>query len=270
MDRGAHRRGEGRLHVALTPTWNETAYFADYVLPMGHGSERHDIHSYEPYDGQWLGFRQPVLRAARERLGETITDTPAGQSRRGVGGERVLDRAVLAHRSRRRARHPAVLRVAGQPGEKLSVDEYYGWIFENSVPGLPERAAAEGLTPLEFMRRYGAFEIAKGVGARCTTEVPAEELDDVASTPFGRVYTRRAETRYPNIVPRPPPTPDDDGRRPVGVEVDGEVGAASRRPAAGSSSTPRRWPTGAGRSTRCPATSRATSTRTRWRPIRWC
>ena len=61
--------------VALTPTWNESAYFADYVLPMGHGSERHDTHSYEQYDGQWIAFRQPVLRAARERLGETITDT---------------------------------------------------------------------------------------------------------------------------------------------------------------------------------------------------
>ena len=24
------------LHIALTPTWNETAYFADYILPMGH------------------------------------------------------------------------------------------------------------------------------------------------------------------------------------------------------------------------------------------
>ena len=35
-----------------------------------------------------------------------------------------------------------------RPGEKLTVDEYYGWMFENSVPGLPERAAAEGLTPL--------------------------------------------------------------------------------------------------------------------------
>ena len=45
------------------------------------------------------------------------------------------------------------------PGEKLTVDEYYGWMFENSVPGLPERAAAEGLTPLQWMRRYGAFEI---------------------------------------------------------------------------------------------------------------
>ena len=43
------------LHVALTPTWNETAFFADYVLPMGVGSERHDLHSYEQYDAQWVG-----------------------------------------------------------------------------------------------------------------------------------------------------------------------------------------------------------------------
>ena len=62
-------------YVALTPTWNETAYFADYVLPMGHGSERHDIHSYETHDSQWLGFRQPVLRAARERIGREVKDT---------------------------------------------------------------------------------------------------------------------------------------------------------------------------------------------------
>jgi anaerobic selenocysteine-containing dehydrogenase len=33
-------------HVALTPVWNETSYFADYVLPMGLGPERHDLHSY--------------------------------------------------------------------------------------------------------------------------------------------------------------------------------------------------------------------------------
>ena len=62
-------------HVALTPVWNETSYFADYILPMGLGSERHDIHSYETHDSQWLGFRQPVMKAARERLGEEIDDT---------------------------------------------------------------------------------------------------------------------------------------------------------------------------------------------------
>ena len=33
------------LHVALTPTWSETAYFADYVLPMGlgAGATRHPL-----------------------------------------------------------------------------------------------------------------------------------------------------------------------------------------------------------------------------------
>src|SRR6266498_2408542 len=52
-----------------------------------------------------------------------------------------------------------------RPGERLSVDEYYGYIFERSVPGLPEAAAAEGVTPLQYMRRYGAFEIHSKVGA---------------------------------------------------------------------------------------------------------
>jgi len=42
---------------------------------MGVGSERHDLHSYETHDSQWLGFRQPVMKAARQREGETIDDT---------------------------------------------------------------------------------------------------------------------------------------------------------------------------------------------------
>jgi anaerobic selenocysteine-containing dehydrogenase len=46
-----------------------------------------------------------------------------------------------------------------RPGEIISIDEYYRWIFENTVPGLPEAAAAEELTPLQFMRKYGAFEV---------------------------------------------------------------------------------------------------------------
>ncbi len=57
------------LHGALTPTWSETAWWADYVLPMGHGPERHDTHSYETHAGRWLGFRQPVQRVAMERMG---------------------------------------------------------------------------------------------------------------------------------------------------------------------------------------------------------
>jgi anaerobic selenocysteine-containing dehydrogenase len=47
-------------------------------------------------------------------------------------------------------------------GQKLTVEEYYRWIFENSVPGLPEVAAKEGLAPLEYMRKYGTFLIDEG------------------------------------------------------------------------------------------------------------
>ena len=60
-------------HAALTPTWNETAYFADYVLPMGHASERHDLNSYETHSGVWIAFRQPVLRRFAEEQGKVST-----------------------------------------------------------------------------------------------------------------------------------------------------------------------------------------------------
>ncbi|HEU4480628.1 MAG TPA: molybdopterin-dependent oxidoreductase, partial [Actinomycetota bacterium] len=167
------------MYVALTPTWNESAYFADYILPMGHASERHDVHSYEQYDGQWVGFRQPVLRTARGRNGEEITDT-----RDANPGEVWEENEFWIELSWRidpdgrlgiRKHHES----KKEPGTKLSVDEYYGWMFENSLPGLPEKAAAEGLTPLEYMRRYGAYEVTKKVGPIYEEEVPAEELADV-------------------------------------------------------------------------------------------
>ncbi|GIU91900.1 MAG: hypothetical protein KatS3mg011_0806 [Acidimicrobiia bacterium] len=69
------------LHVALTPTWSETAFYADYVLPMGHASERHDLHSYEQYDGQWIAFRQPVARAAAARQRPGGGRLPGGEPR---------------------------------------------------------------------------------------------------------------------------------------------------------------------------------------------
>jgi anaerobic selenocysteine-containing dehydrogenase len=209
--------------VALTPTWNESAWFADYVLPMGHGSERHDTHSYEQYDGQWVGFRQPVLRAARSRRGAQVTDTR--QVNPGEVWEenefwielswRIDPDGSLGIRQYHESRE--------HPGRKLTVDEYYGWMFANSVPGLPERAAAEGLSPLEWMRRYGAFEITRGQGAQHEQEVPAAELADLHVSPAGRVYTSTAAAPSPNIVPAGAPSPDEAGRRAAGVMVDGVV-----------------------------------------------
>ena len=211
------------LHVALTPTWSETAYFADYVLPMGHASERHDIHSYETHDAQWIGFRQPVMRALKTRNGETVTDTR--ETNPGEVWEENEFWIDLTWRIdpggdlgiRHHVESPA------DPHTKLTVDEYYRHIFERSVPGLPEAAAAAGLAPLDYMRRFGAFEVRKRVGQRHEQPVPAQELKDVAESPLGRVYTATPRPLDSNVVPLPTPDPDSEGRRAVGVKIDGQI-----------------------------------------------
>jgi anaerobic selenocysteine-containing dehydrogenase len=151
------------LHAALTPTWSETAIYADFVLPMGHAGERHDIQSQETQSGRWVSFRQPVLRVARERRGETFQHTY--EANPGQVWEEDEFWIELSWRIdpdgslgiRRHFESPF------RPGEKLTVHEYYRWIFENAVPGLPEAAAREGMTPFDFMSRYGAFLIEEGV-----------------------------------------------------------------------------------------------------------
>jgi len=210
-------------HVALTPVWNETTYFADYVLPMGLGSERHDIHSYETHDSQWLGFRQPVMKAARERAGEEIGNT------REVNPGEVWEENEFWLELTWRIDPDGSLGIRQyaeskkNPGERLTIDEYYSWIFENSVPGLPQKAADEGLTPLAYMRRYGVFEIARKTGTLYEETVPPEEIEDAREYEFGRVYTTAAKPTSTNIVPLPTIDPDPAGRRFAGVNIDGEL-----------------------------------------------
>jgi hypothetical protein len=131
------------LHAALTPTWNETALFADYVLPMGLGGERHDIQSQETHSGRWVSFRQPVLRAARERLGEKLRFTYEANP-----GEVWEEDELWIELSWRidPDGQMGIRRWFESPyrsGEKLRVDEYYRWIFENAVRGFPRRRRGE-------------------------------------------------------------------------------------------------------------------------------
>ncbi len=211
------------LHVALTPTWNETAYFADYVLPMGHSAERHDTHSYETHASQWLGFRQPVLKAYRQRLGEKVDDTR--QVNPGSVWEENEFWIDLTWRIdpdgslgiRKHVESP------DDPGRKLTVDEYYGWMFEHSVPGLADTAAKEGLAPLEYMRKYGVYRVEDSVSAMHESEVSAAELEDLHEDHLGRVFTRAPRPAGPNLAPRGSPDGDGEGRRLAGVRVNGKV-----------------------------------------------
>jgi anaerobic selenocysteine-containing dehydrogenase len=164
-----------KCHVALTPTWNESAWFADYVLPMGHGGERHDLMSQETHSGMWIGFRQPVRRVAMERAGKVVERTwQANPGEVWEENEFWVDLTWKMDADGSLGIRQWVESVQ-KPGTPVTQDEYWAWIFEHSVPGLPAAAKAEGLTPLAYMRKYGCFEV------KATNYTPFEHV--VAAEP---------------------------------------------------------------------------------------
>ncbi|MCO6512506.1 MAG: molybdopterin-dependent oxidoreductase [Aridibacter famidurans] len=170
------------MTIALTPTWNETAYFADYVLPMGHSSERHDLISYETHSGMWIGFRQPVLREAMRKMGTEVEFTYEANP-----GE-VWEEDEFWIELSWRIDPDGSLGVREhfispyRQGEKITIDEYYRYIFENTK-GLPEKAAEEGLGPLEYMRKYGAFEVEQSTYGVHLNELSRDVLEGSETDP---------------------------------------------------------------------------------------
>jgi anaerobic selenocysteine-containing dehydrogenase len=190
------------LHAALTPTWSETAWFADYVLPMGFSSERHDLMSQESYAGKWIGFRQPVLRVFQERAGKKFDYTYRANPGEVWEEDEFWINLSWAIDPDGSLGIRQWFESPYRPGEKLTVDEYYGWIFENSVPGLPAAAAKEELKPLEYMRKYGAFEVTTAVYKMNEKPLAPADLSESTTEPNG-VVTK--------------------GGKAVGVMVEGEA-----------------------------------------------
>ena len=174
-------------HACLTPIWSETAWFADYVLPMGHASERHDLMSQETHAARWIGFRQPVLRVALEREGKRFATTWEAHAAAGLG--EVWEEDEFWIELSWRIDPDGALGIRKwfespyRPGEKLTVDDFYGWMFERSVPGLPEAAARAGLTPLAYMRQRGAFLVEDGVYRTHETTVAPGALEGASVDP---------------------------------------------------------------------------------------
>ncbi|MEE8396808.1 MAG: molybdopterin-dependent oxidoreductase [bacterium] len=195
-------------HVALTPTWNETAYYADYVLPMGHAPERHDLNSYETHSGTWIAFRQPVLRRFAEQQGRPVTFTH--QTNPGEVWEEDEFWIELSWRIDPEG-ELGIRRHFVSPyreGEKITVQEYYRYIFDR-VPGLTEAAGKEGLEPYEYMVRFGAFEVEPAAYQKHLSEVDKETLkgskksagtgvvSDAAGKPLGIRLGAKTHTGFP-------------------------------------------------------------------------
>ena len=140
--------------------------------------------SQETHAARWIGFRQPVLRVALERQGKRFDSTWQAHEAAGLG--QVWEEDEFWIELSWRIDPDGALGIRKyfespyRPGEKLRIDEFYRWIFENSVPGLPAAAQREGLTPLEYMRRYGAFLVQDEVYR--THEAEISEAERAGST----------------------------------------------------------------------------------------
>jgi anaerobic selenocysteine-containing dehydrogenase len=169
---------------------------------MGHASERYDFNSYETDAGRWIAFRQPILREAARRRGEQVEFTY--QANPGEVWEEDEFWIELSWRIdpdgslgvRQHFISPY------RPDQKITVDEYYQFVFER-VPGLPEKAATENLSPLDYMRKYGAFLIESSAYLQHQKPVPAKELEGTSVDPETGIIRR--------------------GGTAVGVQVDGQA-----------------------------------------------
>lgn len=201
-------------HACLSPTWSETAWFADYVLPMGHASERYDLMSQETHAARWIGFRQPVLRVALEKQGKHFNFTYEAHREAGLGEVWEEDEFWIEMSWRIDPDGSLGIRKYFEspyrPGEKLKVAEYYRWIFENSVPGLPEAAAKEGLTPFDYMRKYGAFLVSEDTYHTHERLLTDAELAGASVDPISHVLSVQGA--------------------PAGVEIDGRPRAGFPTP----------------------------------------
>src|SRR5262245_56966777 len=161
---------------------------------MGHASERHDLMSQETHAARWIGFRQPVLRVALEQQGRRFATTWEAHAAAGLG--EVWEYDALRTEVSWRIDPAGALGIRKwfespyRPGEKLTVDDFYGWMFEHSVPGLPAAAKKEGLTPLAYMRKRGAFLVEDGVYRTHEAALTPASLEGATVDPATGIITK--------------------------------------------------------------------------------
>ncbi len=195
------------LHVALTPTWNETAYFADYVLPMGHSPERHDIQSSETHAGTWVTFRQPVHRRYAEREGEDVERThEVNPGEVWEEDEFWLDLSWRIDEDGElgiREYFESPYRGDEDDPVQMTVEEYYRYVFEHD-DRLQEVAAEADMDPLEYMKRYGAFEASDNDYRRHEESLDPSVLDqeDVFVDEYGTIRRQPRSAESTQSVPR--------------------------------------------------------------------
>ena len=241
VDRGDHRRVEDRPARGPDPDLERVGRLRGLRPPGGSRlrASRHPLLR----DPRRAVARLPPARAPRGEgaAGPAGHRHARGEPGRGVGGERALDRALVAHRPGRGDGHPPVLRVEEGAGEEADRGRVLRVHLRELAPGPAGEGEGRGPhaprvhAPLRCFRDQPQGGRAARVG-RSRGGAPGRPR-----VPAGPRVHPRGEAAFAERGAGPVPGPGLRGpsarRGRAGRE---RSGAASRPRAAGSSSTPRR------------------------------
>jgi anaerobic selenocysteine-containing dehydrogenase len=243
------------LTVNPSPTWSETNWYMDYILPIGLAGERHDQHSEASKPEAWTSFRQPVLRVMLEKTGwkpkNPARATLEAHMKAGLGEiweeNEMWINLVFAADPDGSLGIRQYWESKANPGKPVTIPEYYDAAFAN-LPNLAAAAATAAAqkaqnakTPLEkelaafaqkypnydFMRDRGTWTEATNVFDVYKREVHIDHEKHTIKTKAMQFW--QAPVEYPmssvKIDPRTNvayvQTPE--GRHNVGVQYEGKL-----------------------------------------------
>ncbi len=152
------------LTVNLSPTWSETNWNVDYILPVGLAGERHDNQSAETKPERWTAFRQPALRVALQKMGwkPEIPWRATLEAHKKVGLGEVWEENEFWINLAFSIDPDGSLGIRKyweskkNPGKPVTIEEWYDAAF-GTLPNLRKVCEKLGVTPYEYMRDRGAW-----------------------------------------------------------------------------------------------------------------
>ncbi|WP_416768847.1 molybdopterin-dependent oxidoreductase [Sulfurimonas sp. ST-25] len=227
------------LTFNLSPTWSETNWHVDYVLPVGLAGERHDQHSEATMPARWTSFRQPVMRVALEKAGWKPKNpnraTLEAHIKAGLG-EVWEENEFWFEMGFKHVDPDGSLGIKKMweskrnPGQAVTISEWYDAAFGDNLPNLYSTATSDPryknseFPVYEFMRDHGAWLEESNIYSAQEREIK-EDGDDLIA--HGHRYNKHhvekdEETGVLYAEAHGDAWKYKDGKKPIGIEIDGK------------------------------------------------
>ncbi len=227
------------LTFNLSPTWSETNWYVDYVLPVGLAGERHDQHSEATMPARWTSFRQPVMRVALEKAGWKPNNpnraTLEAHIKAGLGevweeNEFWFDMCVNYIDPDGSLNVKQMWESKRHPGKPVTISEWYDAAFGDNLPNLKRTASQDPkykdseFPVYEYMRDHGAWMEENHIYSAQEREL---KEDGNSLTAHGHKYDKshvhtNKRTGVMSVDAHGDAWKYPDGKQPIGIEVDGK------------------------------------------------